>query len=344
MLPRREAIRLFGSGLVVLPGLLGARGPSPGQARPRRGLPALDRPIPFDTPEADKILEALQVFPPDNPWNLDVSSWPVHPNSKAIIASIGADKPLRYSPDMGFVLVPPDQPRVPVRITDYAGESDRGPFPVPEILTIEGWPASYRRDPKLRPLSLDDVQRDRAKLGGDRHAIAVDPAGMRLYEFYAARKTDAGWEAKQASIFDLTSNRLRPDGWTSTDAAGLPIFPAIIRHDELARGRVAHAARVTVRRSRRAYVRPATHFASRLDDPNLPRMGERLRLRRGFATAGFSPPVRAILEGLKRHGMLVADNGLDWMISVAPDERIPVLHEELRKVNGSDFEVIREPG
>jgi hypothetical protein len=346
MFHRREALLRLGSGLLVLPGLLGAqRGTATKREGGRRvGMPEIDRPVSFDTPEADRILEDLEVFPPDNPWNRDVSAWPVHPNSRNIIASIGTDKPLRYNPDMGFVLVPPDQGRVPVRVTQYANESDRGPFPVPDNLPIEGWPAHYRREPDLRALTLDDVQRDVKHLGGDRHAIVVDPVNRMLYEFYAARKTDAGWEAKQASIFDLKTNGLRPEGWTSSDAAGLPVFPAVVRHDELSRGVIGHALRVTVRRTRRAYVRPATHFASRSDDPNLPRMGERIRLRRDFTTAGFSPPVRTILEGLKRHGMLVADNGLDWAISVAPDERIPALHGELRRVGGADFEVVQEPG
>jgi hypothetical protein len=164
-----------------------------------------------------------------------------------------------------------------------------------------------------------------------------------LYEFYQARKTDTGWEAAQASIFDLSSNQLRPEGWTSADAAGLPIFPAVVRFDELRRERIKHALRVTVRRTRRAYVHPARHHASPHTDPDLPRMGERLRLRRDFNTARFSLPVRIILEGLKRHGMFVADNGIDWAISVAPDPRIPVLHEELRRVKGADFEVVGTP-
>jgi hypothetical protein len=330
MLTRREAIASLGSGALLLLGLLAATGLQ------------ITRPVPFDTPQADQILEGLQVFPTDNPWNRDISDWPVHRDSRKIIASIGLDKPLRYNADMGFILVPPDQPRVPVRIM-YADESDRGPFPVPDALPIEGWPAAYRSDPKLRGLSLDDVQRDRAKLGGDRHAIIVDPASRMLFEFFNTRKTDAGWQASQASVFDLKSNRLRPDGWTSADAAGLPIFPAVVRHDELARGQVSHALRVTVRRTRRAYVHPATHFASALRDPSLPRMGERIRLRRDFDTAGFSPPVRTILEALKRHGMFVADNGMDWAVSVAPDPRIPVLHAELRRVTGSAFEVVRDP-
>lgn len=314
-------------------------------APPRAGQQRLviDRPLLFNTPQADQILANLQVFPPDNPWNEDISNWPVHQNSQAIIASIGADRPLRYNPDMAFVLVPPNQPKIPVRIAGYADESDRGPFPVPDNMPIEGWPAEFKRDPKTQTLTLDDVQRDRRNLDGDRHAIVVDPTSRMLYEFYTAKKTDSGWEARQASVFDLKTNRLRPEEWTSTDAAGLPIFPAIVRFDELERGQIRHALRVTVRRSRRAYVYPARHFASRSNDPNLPRMGERIRLKRDVDTSAFTPPVRTILEALKRHGMLVADNGIDWAVSVAPDERIPVLHEELRKLHGSAFEVVERP-
>jgi hypothetical protein len=267
----------------------------------------------------------------------------LHPNSRNLIASIGVEKPLRYNPDMAFVLVPRDQPRVPVTITGYPGESDPGPYPVPANLPIEGWPSSFRADVRLRTMSFDEVQRDVRNLGGDRHAIVVDPARGTLYEFYQARKTAAGWEAAQASVFDLTANRLRPDGWTSADAAGLPIFPAIVRHDELARGSVRHALRVTIRKTRRAFVSPARHYASAHTDPNLPRMGERIRLRRDFVTSGFSPPVRTILEGLKRYGMFVADNGIEWAISVAPDGRIPVMHEEMRRVKGADFEVVQSP-
>jgi hypothetical protein len=321
----------------------GASRGKPSGGRLSKEVPAISKPVLFDTPEADRILEGLQVFPADNPWNQDISRWPLHPNSKNIIASIGPDKPFRYNPDMGFVLVPPNQKKVPVRIRTYPGESDKGPFPVPGNMPIEGWPVEYRRSPGGRNVTLDDVQRDTLKRGGDRHAIVVDPVNRMLYEFYQARKTGAGWEAAQASVFDLKSNKLRPDGWTSTDAAGLPIFPAVVRHDELQRGVIGHAMRVTVRRSRRAYVYPATHFASRLTDPNLPRMGERIRLRQDFDVSGFSPPVQVILRALKKHGMLVADNGIDWAISVAPDERIPNLHAELRKITGSAFEVVQKP-
>ena len=324
-----------------------AADPPPGPDRAERlrqaKMPAIDRPVMFDTPEADAILAALEVFPPDNPWNTRVDDWPLHPDSRAIVASVGADKPLRYNPDMPFVLVPPDQKKVAVQITVYPEESDPGPFPVPDELPIEGWPAEYKRDPKRRHLTLDDVMRDRLNEGGDRHASVVDPVNRKLYELGGVKKTDRGWQAGQVSVFDLASNKLRPDGWTSSDAAGLPIFPAVVRHDELKRGKVEHAMRVTVRRTRRAYVYPATHYASRLTDPTLPRMGERLRLRKDFDTSGFSPEVKTILEGLKRYGMFVADNGIEWAISVAPDERIPDLHRELRRVKGSDFEVVTPP-
>jgi hypothetical protein len=307
------------------------------------GMPKIDRPILFDTPEADAIVSALEVFPPNNPWNLVVSNWPLHPSSKKIIASIGPDKPFRFNDDMGYILVPPGQKRVDVKIVGYPDESDRGPFPVPDNVPIEGWPANYLRRKGSERISLDDVQRDRRKEGGDRHASVVDPVNRMLYEFYQLRKTDAGWEAAQSSIFDLKSNKMRPDGWTSTDAAGLPIFPATVRHDELKRGRVEHALRVTVVKTRRAYVYPARHYASRRTDEDLPRMGERLRLRRDFDVSGFSPELRAILEGLKKYGMFVADNGIDWAISVAPDPRIQLSADEFRKIKGSDFEVVQPP-
>ena len=305
--------------------------------------PAVTAPIMFNTERADAVLAALQVFPPDNPWNQRVDRWPLHPNSKAIVASVGRGKPLRYNPDMAFVIVPPDQKRIPVKIVDYPGESDKGPYPVPDNVPIEGWPAEYARNPKFSKLTLLDVQRDTLKRGGDRHAIIVDSTNRMLYEFYTLKKTPAGWQAAQASIFDLKTNKLRPKGWTSSDAAGLPIFPSIVRYDELKRGLIDHALRVTIRKSRRAFIAPATHFASRHTNKSYPRMGERFRLRADFDTSKFSPNVRTILTALKHYGMLVADNGIEWAISVAPDERIPVLHEELRRVKGSDFEVVVSP-
>ncbi len=305
--------------------------------------PAIAVPTMFDTVEADAIVSKLQIFPADNPWNADISKWPLHPDSAAIVASIGSEKPLRGNTDMGYILIPPDQKKVEVKLTAYPDESDKGPYPVPDNCPIEGWPADFRRNAATKSISLTDVQRDKLNQDGDRHAIVVDPTNHRLYEFYQMKKTDAGWQAAQASIFDLASNKLRPAGWTSTDAAGLPIFPAIVRYDELKRGEINHALRVTVKKSRKEYVYPATHYASRLTDKNLPRMGERLRLKADYDISGFSAPVQAILKALKKYGMFVADNGLDWAISTAPDERIAPLHDELRKVKGSAFEVVAAP-
>ena len=333
-----------------------AAGAAPGAEQPVSGsdparverlraakMPAITQPLLFDTPAADAIFAALEVFPPDNPWNQVVSAWPLHPNSRQIVASVGAAKPLRANADMGFVLVPPDQPRIEVKVLGYSGESDAGPYPVPDNLPIENWPAGFHRQAELRTLTLDDAQRDRLNLGGDRHALIVDPARRLLYEFYQMRKTDGGWQCAQASIFDLKSNQLRPAGWTSADAAGLPIFPAVVRFDELQRGSIDHALRVTVRRTRRAFVAPATHFASPLTDENLPRMGERFRLRQNFELSSFSPQTRVILTALQRYGMFVADNGIEWAISLAPDERIPALDKELRLLTGADFEVVVPP-
>ena len=291
--------------------------------------PAIREPVLFNTPEADRILTGLHVFPKDNPWNEDISRRPVLANSKQMIASIGADQHLAYNLDMAFVIVPAGQKRVNVRITKYPDESDKGPFPIPDSAPIENWPLDNR--------ALDAAQRGQED--ADRHLIVVHPGNHRLYEMWQARKSDAGWECSCAALFDLASNRLRPDGWTSADAAGLPIFPAVVRFDEVERGMVEHAMRFTVRDTRRAYVYPATHFASRKTDPNLPRMGERFRLRADFSIAGFSPHVQAILKGLKKYGMFVADNGGNWRLSVAPDARIKGL-DELRRLKGSDFEVV----
>jgi hypothetical protein len=306
-------------------------------------MPEIDRPIPFNTPEADAICSALEVFPPNSPWNQVIEDWPLHPDSKALVDSVGANKPMRYNPDINFILVPPNQKRVNVKLGEYGGESDKGPFPVPEEIPIEGWPAAFKRSGSK--LTFDDVQFGRftERGDGDRHAVVVDPVNRMLYEFYQMKRTEAGWEAAQASKFDLKTNALRPAGWTSTDAAGLPIFPALVRYDELKRGTIEHALRLIVRKSRKAYVYPARHHASRHKEANLPRMGERLRLRRDFDISSFSPELKTILTALKTYGAFVADNGLEWSISVTPDERIPDLHAELRRIKGSDFEFVTPP-
>jgi hypothetical protein len=293
----------------------------------------------FDTPEADRILSAMQVFPPDNPWNQDISKLPVHADSAKMIASIGADKPLGYNLDMGFVIVPPNQKKIPVKILEYPAESDPGPFPLPDNAPIENWPLHRNEDTKSLPKpgqTLEDLQRHGT---GDRHVILVDPVNGLLHEFWQARKTDAGWEASNAATFNLKTGALRPERWTSSDAAGLPVFPAVVRYDECERGMVGHAMRFTVRRTRRAYVLPATHWASPHTDPALPRMGERFRLRKDFDVSGFPKHAQAVLLGLKKYGMFVADNGSEWLMSIAPDRRLQGL-ESLARVKGSDFEVV----
>ena len=308
-------------------------------AQAPRPLPPIPGPVMFDTPQADAILAAMQVFPQDNAWNQDISSMPTHRDSARIIASIGAAKRLDYNLDMNFIIVPRDQPRVAVQVTEYPRESDPGPFPVPANAPIENWPLNRNEDLAALPKKGQTLEQLQRVGNGDRHLIVVDPVNGRIHEFWQARKTDNGWQASTAATFDLRTGALRPERWTSADAAGLPIFPAIVRYDECARGIVAHAMRVTVSKTRRAYVLPATHWASPHHDPDLPRMGERLRLRRDFDVSGFPPHARAILEGLKKYGMFVADNGGDWRMSIAPDRRLQGL-EWLQKVKGSDFEVV----
>jgi hypothetical protein len=271
----------------------------------------------------------LQVFPPDNPWNRDISSDPVDPNSDALIASIGLDTGLH--PDFGtvwngapigipYVVVSGNQPRVPVTF-DYAGESDPGPYPIPPDAPIEGG----------------------ANSSGDRHILVIDRDNAKLYELFAAYPQGSGWHAGSGAIFDLNSNALRPAGWTSADAAGLPIFPGLVRYEEVVeQGAIRHALRFTVSRTRRAYVSPATHYASSNTDPNLPPMGMRVRLKAGFDVTPFPAHVQVILNAMKRYGMFVADNGSNWYVTGAPDPRWN--DEELatlRQVRGSDFEVVR---
>jgi hypothetical protein len=312
-----------------------------GQAGPRQRppMPQVTAPVMFDTSDADRILAALQVFPPDNAWNQDVSTMPVHRDSAKIVASIGADKHIDFNLDMCFILVPPNQKRVPVKILEYPAESDPGPYPVPDDAPIENWPLTRNEDKNALPKpgqTLEQLQREGT---GDRHVIVVDPVNGKLYEFWQARKTDAGWQASNNATFDLKTGALRPERWTSADAAGLPIFPAVVRYDECERGMVEHAMRFTVKRSRRGYVLPATHWASPNSDPSLPRMGERFRLRKDFDITGFPPHAQAVLRGLKKYGMFVADNGGDWLLSIAPDRRLKGL-ETLNRIKGSDFEVV----
>jgi hypothetical protein len=314
--------------------------------RPHRDnsrIPILKEPVLFNTSEADEIIKALRIFPANSPYNEDISHRPVAPNSAAIIEGMTTRKTLGYNLDMGYVVVPPDQKKVDVDIYMYPNESDPGPYPIPDIAPIEGWSVSYvdKSSGETDPFkTLDKIQREGK---GDRHVLVLDPYAQKLYEFYAGYKTDSGWRAAQATIFDLTSIAMRPDGWTSTDAAGLSVFAATVRYPDVEDGIVSHVIRVTARRTRNAYVYPATHQASRLDDSNLPRMGERFRLKASTDISSFSPHAQAIAKGMKKYGLIVADNGLDWLISIAPDERFQGL-DDLRKLKPDDFEVIVPSG
>ncbi len=264
------------------------------------------------------------IFPASNPWNERVDSLPVASDSAAIVGAIGAGGTMHADFGSGLwdgapigipvTVVTKSQPKVRVAF-DYADESDKGPYPIPAKVKIEG--------------------------GGDRHAIIVDRDSCRLYELYALQHGAKGWTAGSGAIWSLSSNRLRPAGWTSADAAGLPILPGLARYDDLVTGGIRHALRFTVDRSRRAYVWPARHYASDATDPSLPPMGLRLRLKAGFDTSGFPPQARAVLLALKRYGMIVADNGSSWYVSGAPDPRWSNddLHT-LGRVHGSDFEVV----
>jgi hypothetical protein len=265
------------------------------------------------------------VFPKSNPWNRPVASLPVAANSALLIRSMGSSTGLH--PDFGsgtwdggpigipFNVVSRKTPRVRLGF-DYADESDKGPYPIPRTVHVES--------------------------GSDRHALLVDRDGCKLYELYALTRTPRGWHAGSGAIWSLSSNRLRPAGWTSADAAGLPIFPGLARYDEVARGVIDHALRFTVERTRRAYISPARHYASSLTDSDLPPMGLRVRLKASFDVAGFPKQARVVLTALKRYGMLVADNGSSWYISGAPDPRWSNddLHA-LGRVKGSDFEVVQ---
>jgi hypothetical protein len=281
--------------------------------------------------EQDKLLAKLAVFPKDDPWNKDISKEPADPQSAVLIASIGAGKGLH--PDWGkkygipFQLVDGKTPKVMPKF-DYPDESDKGPYPVPAGVQIEG------------------VAVNGPDYEGDRHILCIDAAAGKLYELYHCfDKGAGGWQCGSGAIFDLNkvSYGQRPKGWTSADAAGLPVFPGLVRYDEVClKKELTHAVRFTVVKSRKAYVAPATHFASRSNDATLPPMGMRVRLKAGFDIAGYPADAQVILKGLKTYGMILADNGSDWFITGTPDER---WNEDnmntLKKVKGSDLEVVK---
>lgn len=269
------------------------------------------------------------VFPATNAWNQRIDRLPVAANSAKIVAAIGKNDTLHADFGSGpwaggpigipITVVSRSTPRRKVTF-EYADESDKGRYPIPAKVAIEGGRAS----------------------AGDRHALLLDRDACKLYELYKLDPQPGGrWRAGSGAIFDLRSNQLRPAGWTSADAAGLPILPGLARYDEVAKGRIDHALRFTVKRTRRAYVWPARHFASDLTSTSLPPMGLRVRLKRSYPIAGFPPQARIVLQALKAYGMILADNGSNWYVSGAPDKRWSndQLHL-LGRVPGSAFEVV----
>jgi hypothetical protein len=277
-------------------------------------------------------LAGCPVLPADNVWNTPIDNLPLDPRSSYYIRAIGADKGVH--PDFGsglwegapigipYNVVPGNQPKVDITF-DYADESDPGPYPIPPDAEIEGGEIS----------------------SGDRHVLVLDSGNCILYETWSTYpQQDGSWVAGSGAVFDLRSNDLRTDDWTSADAAGLPILPGLVRYDEVTEGEILHAIRFTAPSTRRAYVWPARHYASSLTGLNYPPMGQRFRLKADFDVTGFSPEVQVILRALKKYGMILADNGSSWFISGAPDPRWDNDHlvTELREVKGSDFEAVDE--
>lgn len=268
------------------------------------------------------------VFPPSNPWNQRVDNLPVSADSARLVSSIGLGAPLHADFGSGmwdggpigipFDVVSRQTHRSRVSF-EYADESDRVRYPIPRHVHIEGG----------------------AHATGDRHAILVDKSSCRLYELYDLRRTGRGWTAGSGAVWSLGSNHLRPAGWTSADAAGLPIFPGLARWDEVRRGAIDHALRFTAPETRRAYVYPARHFASSSSDPALPPMGLRVRLKASVDIAAFPKQARVVLTALRRYGMILADNGSPWYVSGAPNPHWSndQLHS-LGRLTGADFEVV----
>ncbi len=270
------------------------------------------------------IIGACTIFPSDNAWNRDVSQDPIDPNSNNYISFIQAHGGQKVHPDFGsnlsygipYVIVPGSQAKVPINITAYSSESDPGPYPIPLNAPIEA--------------------------GGDGHILSVDKDNCILYELYGATRTGSGFNALSAAKFDLKSNALRPEGWTSADAAGLPIYPGLVKYDEVAAGAINHALRFTLNTTQKAHIHPATHDAGSTTDPNAPPMGLRLRLKASFDLSPYHGESLVILQALKKYGMILADNGSNWYISGSRDARWNDDDlNQLKSIPGTAFEVVK---
>lgn len=282
-------------------------------------------------------IAGCDVFPGDNIWNTPVDNLPVHARSSGYISTIGASRTVHADFGSGvwppgsnspigipFITVPANQPNVPITFVWWPEESDPGPYPIPPNAPIEGG----------------------ADSDGDRHVLVLQKGTCKLFELYSAFPQPGGsWEAGNGAVYDLNSHALRPDGWTSADAAGLPILPGLVRYDEVASGEIRHAIRFTAPETQAAHLWPARHHASNQTGANYPPMGLRLRLRADYDISGFSPDVQVILRAFKRYGLILADNGSAWYISGAPDARWDndQLHE-MDVIRGSDFEAVDVSG
>jgi IPT/TIG domain len=276
-------------------------------------------------------LNGFLPFPSDNLWNKDISSSPVDANSSAIINFIGSSIGLHADFGAGqynnstigipYTVVGASQSLIPVNFTAYGDESDAGPMPIPLSAPIEGYPNPGN---------------------GDRHVLVLDNANCFLYELYGSYPQSAAWNAGSAALWDLLADEQRPYTWTSADAAGLPIFPGLVRYDEVAAGSIKHAIRFTVQSSSAGFTPPASHWASNSSNPNAPPMGMKLRLKSSFNVSTFSTANQVILNAMKKYGLIVADNGSSMYISGAPDDRWDNddLHN-LGSVKASNFEVVQ---
>ena len=315
--------------------------------------PVVTAPTLFNTAAADAIVAAMQIMPRDNAWNEDISRRPLLSNSDAMIAQIKADLGTRQTLqpfyEMNYVLVPDNQPRVQIPFLDYPDESDldgginpSGSYPIPPNQPIESWPKG------TGSLTLQQWQQDVSNAGGDRHGIMVAPGAGSAWETWQMKLTQTGWQASNGAKFNLNSNALRPAGSTSGDAAGLSMFVATVRYDECQRGMVEHALRLVVKRTRKEYIYPATHYASSIPatSTSYPAMGQRLRLKANFVIPGnWTIEEKAVLLALKKYGAIVADNGNFFSVSVSPDDRFSSnAFSHLASIDINNFEVVQTTG
>lgn len=321
-------------------------------------VPVVTQPLLFNTPEADAVVAALQIMPRDSAWNEDISARPRLSNSDQMIARVKSDlaaiasgrQNLRPFYEMNYVLVPDSQTPVTINFFEYPEESDldggtypNGRYPIPSNMPIEGWPR------ETGTLTNSEWQEDIEDDGGDRHSIIIKPGTGAFWETWQAKRTGTAWEAANGAKWNLNSNAQRTPGWTSADAAGLPMFPAVVRYDECQRGMVEHALRLIVARTRVGYIYPASHNASVPEtyDANVPAMGQRFRLKADFVIPeNWSLYEKAVLRALKKYGAIVADNGNFFSVSFAPDNRFPsnAFTNIRNSIDISNFEVVQTTG